>query len=122
MIEIDDYSPIRVGDTGTPLSPRFLHKDESPVNLTGATMNMKMKLTGLSGTDPIPLPIGTIITCSNTDPNAWIIDDTIGGRAHRQWSVSDVAVPGIWDLYIVITKNGLPVHADMLPLIILAAP
>jgi hypothetical protein len=105
----DDYSPISQGDTGSPFTPQFLHADNSPVNLSGATITMKMQQVTYIGAIP---ELGEVIDCSDTAPNDWIIDDESNGRAHRQWSAEDVATAGIRNLYIVITIGGLPVHAD----------
>jgi len=103
----DDFSPIFVGDVGAACSPQFSHKDGSPFVLTGATISMKME--DLSG---------DIKICTGT----WVIDDPVNGLTHYQYSASDVNTAGIWSLYITITINNEPVHADIKQLLIQAAP
>jgi hypothetical protein len=106
---MDDYSPIYAGDLGSPFSVQFLHKDETPVNLNGATISMKMQ----NQDNPL-----TVNTCSGT----WTIDNAINGQAHYQWQAADVATVGMWMLFIKITIGGLAVHADSKLLEILPAP
>lgn len=100
-IVADDFSPISVGDIGTPFATQFLHKDGSPVPLSGATITMTMEDIE-----------GNVTTCSTTSPNNWVIDDATNGKAHRQWSASDVSLSGNFTLRITITIGGLPVTAD----------
>jgi hypothetical protein len=114
----DDFSPIYTGDTGAPFAPQFLHKDNTPVNLTGATITMKMQLVASPGA--IGETSGTIIICTTNSPSNWIIDDAVNGKAHRQWDAADVATPGTWNLYIVIAIGGLPIHSDVKQLVILS--
>ena len=108
MSVIEDFSPIYVGDTEVPLAPQFAHADGSFVNLSGATITMKMQ----------EATFGTVKVCSGT----WTIDNAANGQAHYQWQVADVNTAGDWNLYITITIGGLPVHADFKPLQILPAP
>jgi hypothetical protein len=115
----DDFSPIYQNDTGAPFAPQFLHTDGSPVNLSGATITMKMQQVTYIGAVP---ELGTVIDCSNTSPNNWVIDDAANSKAHRQWNAEDVATAGTWNLHITITIGGLPVHADVKQLVILPAP
>lgn len=106
----DDYSPIYVGDTGAPFNPVFVHRDGSLVDLTGATITMKMVLQN----HPT-----TIQVCSGT----WTIaTPATSGQATYAYSTNDVATAGIWELYITITIGGKPIHADYKVLEILYAP
>jgi hypothetical protein len=104
---IDDYSPIYVGDTGNPYAPTFRHKEDSPVDLTGATLALKMQDEG-----------GNVKTCAGT----WTIDDAQNGVAHYAWQSADVNSAGIWQLFVTITIGGKPVHADVKTLEIKAVP
>lgn len=113
----DDFSPIYQGDTGAPLAPQFLHKDNSPFNLSGATISMKMQLVASPGA--IGETVGTIKTCS---PSNWTIDDATNGKAHYQYQSTDVDTVGTWNLFITITIGGSPVHSDTKQLVILPAP
>jgi BppU N-terminal domain len=97
---IDDDSPIYQDDTGAPFAPQFLHKlDQSPVDLTGATITMKMQ----------PEDGGTTITCIGP----WTIDNASQGMAHYQYQSADVALAGVYKRFITITNSNGPVHADM---------
>lgn len=103
----EDYTPIYVGDTAVPFAPTFTHKDGTAVNLSGATISMKM----VSET-------GTTKTCSGS----WTIDNASAGQAHYNWQNADVSTAGTWTLYVVITTGGSPVHADPKLLEIQTAP
>ena len=108
VVVADDFSPVYVGDTGVNFAPVFAHKvDGSAVNLSGATITMKMQNE-----------VGTVKTCSGT----WTIDNASGGQAHYQWQAADVNTAGDWTLYITITIAGAPVHGDQKVIEILAAP
>ena|SRR5580765_877627 len=97
-ITADDYSPIAQGDVGAPFSIQFLHKnDGTPVNLTGATITMKMQEAE-----------GALKICTGS----WVIDSAINGQAHYNYSAADVSTVGNWSLYITITIGGASVHAD----------
>ncbi len=112
MAATDDYSPIYQGDTGAPFNPVFTHiGDGTAVNLTGATISMKMQ--GVSAGES-----GTVITCTGT----WTITDATNGKASYAYTSTDVATIGVWLMYITITIAGKPVHADTKTLTILAAP
>jgi hypothetical protein len=97
MAIINDFTPIWVGDTGAPFIPQFSHQDGSPVNLTGATISMKMEDSG-----------GNVKTCSGV----WIIDDAANGKAHYSYASTDVNTSGVWTLFIAITIGGKPLHCD----------
>lgn len=106
----DDFSPIYVGDTGAPFNPIFVHGDGSLVDLTGATITMKMVLQN----NPASIQV-----CSGT----WTIaTPATSGQASYAYSAADVATTGIWELYITITINSKPIHADYKLLEILYAP
>ena len=108
VVVADDYSPMYVGDTEVNFAPVFAHKvDGSPVNLTGATISMKMQNEA-----------GTVKVCGGT----WTIDSAANGQAHYVWQAADVNTAGTWFLYITITIGGLPVHGDFKILEILTAP
>lgn len=109
MAVIDDYSPIAQGDTGAPFAPQFSHADGSAVNLTGATITMKVQLS----TD-----LSQVKACLGT----WTIDNAAGGLAHYQYQAADVNTVGVWNMYITITIGGLPLHADVKQITILPAP
>lgn len=106
---IDDYSPVYCGDVGAPFAPQFTHKDGTLVNLSGATITMKMEKQN----DP-----SNIKVCAGI----WTIDNAANGQAHYQWQAADVNTVGMWALFIKITIGGFPVHADQKPLEILPAP
>jgi hypothetical protein len=103
---IEDDSPIYVGDVGEIFAPQFLHKDQTPKDLSGCTISMKLELlTDISS----GVPIGTLKTCSGT----WVIDDAVNGKAHYQYQAWDVDTPGIWGRWVKITDaSGNPVHGD----------
>lgn len=102
----DDDSPVFVGDTGAPFAPQFLHKDGTPVNLTGATITMKLQQIISIGT--VAESVGVVKTAAGT----WTIDDAMNGKAHYVYAAGDVDTPGTWNRYITITIGGLPLHAD----------
>jgi hypothetical protein len=104
---VDDYSPIYVGDIGTPLSAAFTYKNGNAVDLTNITLSMKMVSEG-----------GSVKTCSGT----WTISDAVGGLAHYQWQTADVNTIGIWQVYITLTNSTGPFHADFKTLEVLPAP
>lgn len=106
-IVADDYSPIYVGDIGSPFAPQILYKDGSPVDLTGATISMIMVDTE-----------GNTKTAAGT----WTIDVAVKGQAHYVYAASDVNTPGSWTLYITISIGGKTVHADTKQLEILPVP
>lgn len=103
----DDYSPVYCGDTGAPFDPVFVHKDGTAVDLTGATITMIM--VDAEGN-------------TKTAAGTWIITNAANGQASYSYASTDVAVAGNWTLYITITINSKPVHADTKQLEILAAP
>lgn len=104
---VDDYSPIYINDTGARLAPQFVDADGF-FDLSGATISMKMQ----------NLDTSAVIVCAGT----WVIDDTLTGRAHYQYQAADVAVAGIWKLFVTITIGGRPIHADERLLEIKPAP
>lgn len=112
MTVVEDFSPIRVGDTGAILAPAFVHRDGSPQPLDGVTITMKL----------VGVNTGIVKTCSNTGPAAWILDDIPNGRAHRRWQASDVDTADTWRISIVLMIEGGPVHADERIIEILSAP
>jgi len=102
----EDYTPVFVGNTGTLFAPVFRHRDNTPVDLTGCTLSMKMELYQSidSGID-----VGTIKTCSGP----WTITDAANGGAYYRYQTADVNTAGVWNLWIKITDAfGRPVHAD----------
>jgi hypothetical protein len=104
----DDFGPIYVGDTASPLAPQFLHKDGTAHDLSGATITMKMLLMGS--------------TTTKTGAGTWTIDDATNGEAHYTYAAVDVDTPGNWELYIKITNASGPIHADPKILPILPVP
>lgn len=107
VIVIDDYSPIRVGDTLTPFAPVFAHiVDGSPESLVGATISMKMQLTSAPY---------TIKICSGP----WIIDDAANGQVHYQRQAADVDTPGVWNQQIEVSIGGKFAYGDTKELTIL---
>lgn len=101
----EDYSPLWLGDTGTPFAPVFQKVDPTSgqlvaFNLTGLTISMKMK----------EQESGVIKVCSDT----WTIDNAAGGQAHYGWQAGDVNTAGIWLLQLTCTNGtGQVVHADV---------
>jgi len=112
MTVVEDYSPIRVGDTGAKISPVFVHKDGTPQPLDGVIITMKL----------IGLNTGIVKTCSNAGAGAWILDDIPNGKAHRQWQASDVDTADTWRISITLMIDGGPLHADERVIEILNAP
>ena len=104
----DDFGPIYVGDTGSPLSPQFIHKDGTAFDLTAAIITMRMALMGSS----------TVKDGSG----AWTIDDETNGLAHYVYSAADVNTAGNWELYIKIVNSSGTIHADPKVLPILPVP
>lgn len=107
MTVIEDYSPIKVGDTGAIFAPVFQRKDGSYVNLTGATISAKAVM-------------GATVKTWNTA--SWVIDNAVGGLAHYPYQAADVNTAGAWMIYTVVTIGGLPIHADTKILEIDTAP
>jgi hypothetical protein len=102
----DDFSPIKVGATGETFAPQFLHKDGTPVNLSGATISMIM-FDGYT---------------AKAGAGTWIIDDAANGKAHYLYDAADVAKDADWQLFIAITIGGKPIYADVKNLLILPVP
>lgn len=103
----DDYSPISVGDVGSPFAPQFLRADGTPVSLSGATITMIM----FDGAYTVKAAMGT-----------WVIDDAANGKAHYLYDAADVNKDADWQLFIAITIAGKPTHADMKKLLIQPVP
>lgn len=101
---IDDFSPMYAGDTLSPFSPQFNHKDGSPVDLTAATITLVMVCSA-----PFSRQVGT---------GTWVIDNATAGQAHYNWSSADVATPGTWAIQVEITVGGEPLHFDSKLLVI----
>lgn len=94
---VDDFSPIFVGDTGAPFAPVFLYPNtDLPFNLTGYSISMHMVCGA------------TNIHCTGT----WTIDNAAQGLAHYQFTSTDVQTPGVWNMYIILTIGGLPMHCS----------
>lgn len=106
-IPADDFSPIYRGDTGAPFNPQFLHKDGSPVDLTGATISMIM--------DDFE---GNVKAAQGV----FTITDAIHGQTSYVYDANDVNMAGNWTLYILLTIDGKPFHADKKQLEIEAVP
>jgi hypothetical protein len=106
---VEDYSPIYTGDLSI-YAPQFLHKDQTPVDLSGCTITMKMELlTDISS----GVAVGTIKTCDVSGSNAFVINDATNGKAHRRWTTADTNTSGIWGLWeTIIDASGNSVHAD----------
>lgn len=107
MTVVEDYSPVSLGDTGAPFAPIFQHKDGSPVDLTNAIISMIMVSE-----------FGDVVHCVGP----WTIDNAQAGQAHYQFQSADVAKDGMWSLFITITINGRPLHADTKLLQIVQVP
>lgn len=106
-VVVDDFSPIYKNDTGAPFAPQFVYGDNTPVNLTGATIATVFKASD-----------GT----AKNGQGTWTIDDAANGKAHYVYHANDVTTPDEWELYITITIGGKPVHADKKTLVILDTP
>jgi hypothetical protein len=97
----DDYSPIYQNDTGAMFNPQFVRANGSYVNLTDATITMRM--VNINDASDVHVAAGT-----------WTIDsDPTTGKASYAYDASDVAVVGIRKLFISITVGGKPIHADV---------
>lgn len=109
MLNSDDYSPLYLGDTGTPWSTVFVYKNGLPYDLTGATLSLKL--------ESVPRRVVKI------GEGTWSIDDATNGRAHYNWNENDVDTVGNWNMYItILTEAGKIIHPDPKPLTILPAP
>src|SRR5437016_4591934 len=97
VIPVDDFSPIYVGDAGNPFSIYVAHKNGF-MSILGATITMKL----------FNAATNTIKTCSGS----WTIDSSDTGKASYQFQAGDVDTAGSWQIWITITKGGLPVHVD----------
>ncbi len=94
----EDFSPIYVGDTGCQLDMAFLYGDLTPIDLTGATLSMRMDNH-----------LGTIKTCSGP----WVIDDAKNGRALYLYQDADVSTAGTWTIQVTINfVGGMIMHTD----------
>lgn len=97
VIPVDDFSPIFVGDTGNPFSIYVVHKNGF-MSILGATITMKL----------FNATTNTIKTCSGS----WTIDSNDNGKASYAFQAGDVDTAGSWQIWITITKGGLPIHVD----------
>jgi len=68
------------------------------MSLIGATITMKLHNTAT----------GVIKVCNGI----WIVDSNDSGKAYYQYQAGDVDTAGSWEIWVTITKNGLPVHVD----------
>lgn len=98
IILADSFSPISAGDTGALFNPQFKYDNGDPIDLTGATISMIMQ-------DDEGNP-------AKNASGVFTKTDAINGLTSYAYADSDVAVSGIWTLYIKITISGHPVHAD----------
>jgi hypothetical protein len=98
IILADSYSPVSVGDTGALFNPQFKYDNGDPIDLTDADISMIMQDDE-----------------GNLAKNAegvFTITDAANGLTSYAYDASDVAVSGIWTLYIKITISGKQVHPD----------
>lgn len=91
VVPIDDYSPIFVGDTGTPFSIQVLQKNGFK-SILGATISMTMQ----NVEDP-----SIIKVCG---PN-WTIDSSDNGKASYAYDAGDVDTAGSWKMWVKIALN-----------------
>jgi hypothetical protein len=98
VVPIDDYSPIREGDTGNNFIIQVIHENGYD-DLSGATISMTMQNVD----DP-----DNIKVCNGP----WSIDSINTYKASYQYQDADVDTPGSWLLWIKILINGRPVHPD----------
>lgn len=101
---VDDFSPIYVGDTGATFAPVFQYANGTLYPLSGMSISMSMRNK-----------TGTIKTCSG----AWTIN-TATSVASYAYESTDVDTAGTWTMFIVLTLNGKPVHAQKKTLEILS--
>ena|ERR1044071_1331030 len=107
VVPIDDFSPVVVGDTGSPFVVQFLHRyTNTPIDLTGCTISMRMQ----NAED-----LATVKDCLDS---AWTTDDAANGIAHYDFQDVDLDTAGTWNMSIKITKASKPVHADVKQLVI----
>lgn len=109
----DDFS-ITQGDTLIPFTPQFgqyVNGALQAFNLTGLTISLKMQNTN----DPSIVHVGA---------GTWTIDNASAGQAHYTYDATDVAIPGMWTLFVKLTNSstGASVHAFTKTLPIDAAP
>jgi hypothetical protein len=98
IIVADSFSPISCGDTGALFNPRFLYDNGDPIDLTGADITMIMQDD--EGNPP-----------KNAE-GVFTKTDAINGLTSYAYDASDVAVSGIWTLYIKVVIGGRSVHPD----------
>jgi hypothetical protein len=110
----DNYSPVTEGDTLINFVPQFgqyVSGILQPFDLTDLTITMKMQ--NANDTSIVQVGAGT-----------WTIDNATQGQAHYVYGAADVAIPGIWNLFIKLTNSisGAFVHTFVKTLEIEAAP
>jgi hypothetical protein len=98
VVHIDDYSPIRKGDTGNRFIIQVIHENGYE-DLSGATLSMTMQNVD----DP-----DTIKVCNGS----WSIDSVNTYKASYQYQPEDVDEVGNWYMWVKIVKNGVPIHPD----------
>jgi len=109
ITSVDDFSPIKIGRTGTPFAPQFWTWSNTaqsyvPRDLSGLSIAMSMRDAE-----------GNVNVCSST----WQIDDAANGKAHRYWELGDVSTPGIWTLIIdLVDSQGRQIGVDERTLVI----
>lgn len=97
IVPVDDYSPIRVGDTGNTLSIQAIHKNGS-VDISSAVLSLKLR----------NVATGAIKTC--TGP--WTPNPTENWKSSYAFQASDVNTAGDWEIWIDAEIAGKPLHLD----------
>ena len=103
-----NISPMYVGDTSPNLQITVTDDTGAAINLTGATITMKLQLT--------------TSTTATSGIGSWTIDNAALGKAHYVWNVADTANAGEYYLWINLAFSGSNQHLDPLDIIFLANP
>jgi hypothetical protein len=102
-------SPYYQGDTLYPLTVTFLTDSGNALALVN-TPTFSLKLVEV---DSHAVIVGA---------GSWQVLDSNGGIAQYSWNTADVAMAGIYELWIAATVNGKTGHADPELITILAVP
>lgn len=102
-------SPLYVNDTLPNLQITVLDDNGNALNLTGASITMKMQSSTNSS---------TVKVCTGS----WSIDNALAGKMHYLWQQADTNQAGEWLLWITLTFPAGVQHLDPLTLEILPTP
>src|SRR5712691_2324545 len=98
MIPEDDFSPVYLNGIGAKFVPTFRHKDGTPVDLTGATLSLKM--------------VNISDQSIKNGSGSWTIDNAPLGQTHYTYGAGDLNEIGEFQLWAIATVGGIPNPAD----------